>query len=118
RLDKAEIQAFVGKLTVPEAFYRKTFDRGDLNKDGFLEGRELDVAFLHPENFAGADFNSLGEAAADEQIVAVRGGGEGDVTKTHLIWMHETKHTDHIVSPFVSDGRMLLIKQGGISTVF
>ncbi|RLT10788.1 MAG: serine/threonine protein kinase [Planctomycetota bacterium] len=118
KLDKAEIQRFVGKQPIPEAFFKKTFDRGDLNKDGFLEGRELDVAFLHPDNFAGADFNATGDAAAEQFILAVRGGGQGDVTKTHLLWKHKTKNTDHIVSPFVSDGRMFLVKEGGISTVF
>lgn len=118
KLDKAEIQAFVGETPIPEAFFKKTFDRGDLNKDGFLEGRELDIAFLHPDNFAGASFTSMGENAAEQFIMAVRAGGKGDVTKTHLLWKHPTKYTDHIVSPFVSDGRMLLVKEGGISTVF
>ena len=118
KLDKAEMQAFVGKLPIPEAFYQRTFDRGDLNRDGFLEGRELDIAFLHPDNFAGADFTVRGENAADQYILAVRGGGEGDVTHSHVLWRHQTKHTDHIVSPFLSPGRMLLIKEGGISTIF
>lgn len=118
KLDKAEIQRYVGKQTIPEAFLKTTFDRGDLNKDGFLEGRELDLAFLHPNNFAGADFNATGDAAAEQFILAVRGGGQGDVTKTHLLWKHKTKSTDHIVSPFVSGGRMFLVKDGGISTVF
>ena len=118
KLDKAEIQRFVGKQPIPEAFFKKTFDRGDLNKDGFLEGRELDIAFLHPDNFAGADFKVTGDAAAEQFILAVRGGGQGDVTQTHLLWKHKTKNTDHIVSPFVSDGHMFLIKEGGISTVF
>ena len=118
KLDKAEIQKFVGKQPIPEAFFQRTFDRGDLNKDGFLEGKELDVAFLHPDNFAGGTFQQSGDAAAEQFILAVRGGGEGDVTKTHLLWKHKTKNTDHIVSPFVSDGRMFLVKEGGISTVF
>ena len=118
KLDKAEIQRFVGKQQIPEAFFTKTFDRGDLNKDGFLEGPELDVAFLDPDNFAGGTFKQLGEAAAEQFILAVRGGGQGDVTKTHLLWKHKTKNTDHIVSPYVADGRMLLVKEGGITTVF
>ncbi len=118
KLDKEEIQRFVGKQQIPEAFFKKTFDRGDLNKDGFLEGAELDVAFLDPENFAGGSFKQLGESAAEQFILAVRGGGEGDVTKTHLLWKHKTKNTDHIVSPFIWDGRMFLVKEGGISTVF
>ncbi len=118
KVDKAEIQAYVGKELVPEIFFKRTFDRGDLNQDGVLEGAELDVAFLHPDNFAGASFTSTGESAADEFILAVRGGGTGNVTASHVLWKHPTKHTDHVVSPFVSDGRLLLIKGGGISTVF
>jgi outer membrane protein assembly factor BamB len=118
RLDKAEIQAFVGDLKVPDVFYEKTFDRGDLNKDGFLQGQELDVAFLHPDNFAGADFTQAGEDAAAQFIMAIRGGGEGDVTDSHILWKHKTKHTDHIVSPYVAHNRMLLVKEGGIRTIF
>ncbi len=118
KIDKREIQEFVGKTPIPDAFYRKTFDRGDEDKNGFLEGREMDIAFMHPDNFAGASFQSLGDKAAEQFIVAVRGGGTGDVTNSHVLWKHPTKHTDHIVSPFVSGQRMLLIKEGGISTVF
>ena len=116
KLTKAEMQAFVGETKIPEAFYKRTFDKGDTNKDGALEGEELDKAFLHPDNFAGARFDD--ESPADEYIMAVRGGGRGDVTETHVLWKHPTKHTDHIVSPFVLDDRMLLVKGGGISTVF
>ncbi|GAB4136712.1 MAG: hypothetical protein Tsb009_03850 [Planctomycetaceae bacterium] len=116
KLTKAEMQAFVGKQKIPEAFFKRTFDRGDLNKDGFLEGKELDIAFLHPDNFAGATFDR--KDPGDEFVIAVRGGGKGNVTKTHVLWKHPTKHTDHIVSPLVHDGRMLLIKGGGIATRF
>lgn len=115
KLSKDEVEAFVG-APVPEAFFNKTFGRGDLNKNGVLEGAELDVAFLHPDNMAGARFSA--ENAAEEFILAVRGGGEGDVTESHVLWKHPTKHTDHIVSPLVLDGRMLLVKEGGISTTF
>ncbi len=118
KIDKAETQAFVGEMPIPAAFFERTFGRGDQNHDGFLEGAELDAAFLHPDNYAGAPFTSLGEQAADEYILAVRGGGTGDVTDSHVLWKHRTKYTDHIVSPFISQGRMLLIKGGGISTVF
>ncbi len=99
RLDREEIQAFVGKDKVPEAFFDRTFGRGDRNKDGYLEGEELDIAFLHPDNFAGAKFTQLGENAAAQHIVAVRAGGRGDVTETHVRWRQPTKYTDHIVSP-------------------
>ena len=116
KVTKAEIQAFVGAAPVPEAFYRKTFDKGDLNGDGALEGAELDKAFLPPGNAAGASYDAA--EPADEYILAVRAGGSGDVTKTHVLWKHATKHTDHIVSPMVTGGRMLLVKAGGIATCF
>ncbi len=116
KLTREEIQAFVGKRKVPEAFFRKTFGRGDINNDGQLEGKELDLAFLHPDNFAGASYDARDPAA--EFVLAVRGGGRGDVTDTHVLWKHPTKYTDHIVSPLVIDDRMLLIKGGGIATSF
>jgi len=118
RLDREEIQAFVGRQPVPEAFFERTFGRGDLDGDRFLEGRELDLAFLHPDNFAGADFTKGGDDAADQHVLAVRGGGTGDVTASHLLWKRRTRHTDHIVSPLVSAGRMVLLKEGGIMTTF
>ena len=116
KLTKAEMQAFVGDRPIPPEFFKRTFDRGDKNNDGVLEGEELDAAFLHPDNFAGARFDA--ENPADEFVIAVKGGGRGDVTDTHVAWKHETKYTDHIVSPLVSDGRMLLVKGGGIATCF
>lgn len=118
KIDREEIQAFVGDFPIPEEFFERTFGRGDLNRDGFLEGKELDIAFLHPDNFAGADYTQSGDAAAEEYVLAVRGGGQGDVTETHLLWKHSTKHTDHLVSPYVAGSRMLLVKSGGILTSF
>ena len=115
KLSKGEIQDFVGQIKVPEEFFKK-FDRGDLNQDGLLKGEELDLAFLHPDNFAGARYEA--EDPADQFVLAFRGGGRGDVTETHLLWKQETKDTDHIVSPLVLDGRMLLVKGGGITTLF
>ncbi len=116
KLSKAEMQAFVGETKIPDVFYAKTFDRGDVNQDGVLDGAELDVAFLSPDNFAGATYEV--EEPANEFVLAVRGGGRGDVSESHLLWKHETKYTDHIVSPFVHAGRMLLLKGGGITTLF
>lgn len=118
KLDKAEIQSYVGKEPIPASFFARTFDRGDSNQDGFLEGSEIDKAFLHPDNFAGADFTKTGDAAAEQFILAVRGGGLGDVTASHVLWRHKTRNTDHIVSPFISRSQMFLIKEGGVTTVF
>lgn len=118
QIDRAEIQAFVGDRVVPVAFLDRSFTRGDRNRDGFLTGEELDAAFMAPENFAGARHTARGDSAAEQFILAVRGGGRGDVTGSHVLWKHPTKHTDHVVSPFLSQGRILLLKSGGILTTF
>ena len=115
RLTKGEIQASVGKTKVPAAFFEK-FDRGDLNRDGFLEGEELDRAFLSPDNFAGARFDV--EKPSERYILAVRGGGRGDVTASHVLWKHASRAPDHISSPLVVENRMFVVKGGGISGCF
>ena len=63
-------------------------------------------------------FEDLNSKQSVTYIQAVRGGGKGDVTETHMLWRHSPKAVDHIVSPLVLDGRMLLIKSGGIATCF
>ena len=122
---------------------RSVSGAGDVNNDGVLEGEEIDKAFLDPSNQGGLlagevqkrlgkfkDVQNLAEKVEEEvfedlnskqsvtYIQAVRGGGKGDVTKTHMLWRHSPKAIDHIVSPLVLDDRMLLIKSGGIASCF
>ncbi|MBI1917701.1 MAG: PQQ-binding-like beta-propeller repeat protein, partial [Planctomycetes bacterium] len=54
----------------------------------------------------------------EASIQAVRGGGKGDVTKTHVLWKLKNKAPDHLVSPLLVDGRLLLVKSGGLSSCF
>ncbi len=116
---------------IPEAFWKK-FERGDLNKDGVLEGEEIDLAFLDPTNKGGildrearrragneADWRKWdAELQSDTSIQAIKGGGTGDVTKTHVLWKVKTKAPDHLISPLLDDGRVLLFKSGGFVSGF
>jgi outer membrane protein assembly factor BamB len=119
---------------IPEAFWAK-FKRGDENGDGILEGDEIDEAFLDPSNQGGllakdvqqrlgetvdvqAPTDEISDLQSASLIQAVRGGGEGNISESHVIWKHDTKAPDHVVSPLVVDGRMHLIKSGGISSCF
>jgi outer membrane protein assembly factor BamB len=118
-------------VPIPEAFWKK-FERGDLNKDGVLEGEEIDLAFLDPSNKGGMlDRESQARAKGEKDwekwdaelqsaasIQAVKGGGRGDVSKTHILWKHESKGVDHLVSPLVYDGRLWLIKADGFSSAY
>ncbi|HMC64558.1 MAG TPA: PQQ-binding-like beta-propeller repeat protein, partial [Gemmataceae bacterium] len=116
---------------IPEAFWKK-FERGDVNKDGVLEGDEIDKAFLDPSNQGGLldrEVQARGGKQSDwkkwddelqkaASIQAVRGGGRGDVSRTHRLWKITNKAPDHLVSPLLVDGRLLLIKSQGLSSCF
>ena len=116
---------------IPDAFWKK-FERGDKNQDGVLEGEEIDEAFLDPSNKGGllaSDVQDRGgketdwkkfdaDSQKEASIQAVRGGGRGDVSKSHTLWKHNTKAVDHLVSPLVADGRMILVKSNGLLSSF
>ncbi len=97
-----------GKLSrdeVPKEF-RDRFDASDTNKDGFIAGEELDGAFQTKGNRVGGG----------NIIQAIKGGGTGDVTKTHLLWNVTRGYPSNLTSPLVSGDRLLVVKGGGLST--
>ncbi|MGV3724941.1 MAG: PQQ-binding-like beta-propeller repeat protein [Actinomycetota bacterium] len=99
-----------GKLVraeVPEEFTTR-FDASDKDKNGALEGPELDTAFQHPTNQVGGG----------SVIQAIRGGGTGDVTKTHLLWNVTNRSPSNLTSPLVVNDRLYLVKAGGLSSCF
>jgi outer membrane protein assembly factor BamB len=116
---------------IPDRFWEK-FARGDANGDGVLEGEEIDAAFLDPSNKGGllaAEVQSRGgdetdvkkfddELQKEASIQAVCGGGTGDVSGTHVRWKIENKAPDHLVSPLLVGDRLLLIKRGGLASLF
>ena len=95
------------KSEVGKAFLRK-FEKGDKNKDGFLIDDEIDAAFQAPTNMVGGG----------NIIQAVRGGGKGDVTKTHLKWNLDHTAPSNISSPIVVGKQLFVVKKGGISSSF
>jgi outer membrane protein assembly factor BamB len=97
----------LSKQEIPDVFWEK-FDKGDANHDGFLVDKEIDAAFQSPQNMAGG--GSI--------IQAIRGGGMGDVTKTHLVWSLENKASSNIASPLLAGDKLFLVKAGGISSCF
>lgn len=97
-----------GKLAraeVPEAFLRK-FTTSDKNKDGFLAGKELDHAFQDRTNLVGGG----------NTIQAIKGGGTGNVAKTHLLWNVTKPLPSNLASPLVTDGRLYVVKTGGLTS--
>ena len=53
--------------------------------------------------------------AARSNLLAIRHGGQGDLTNTNVIWdMH--KYRSSCTSPLIYQGVMYLVKEGGILT--
>jgi outer membrane protein assembly factor BamB len=95
------------KAEIPKEFWQK-FDNGNANGDEYLEGAEIDAAFQSPDNMVGGG----------RIIQAIRGGGDGDVTGTHLLWNLNNRAPSNISSPLVFGGRLYVVKRGGLSSCF
>jgi outer membrane protein assembly factor BamB len=99
-----------GKLAreeMPDEFLKR-FDDSDKNGDKLIDAIEIDTAFQHPNN----------QAAGGNTIQAVRGGGTGDVTKTHVVWNIDNKSPSNLTSPLVYRDRLHVVKSGGVSSCF
>jgi outer membrane protein assembly factor BamB len=80
------------------------FDSWDANKDGKVTRDEWDVLMK---------FMAQGKSVA----FAVKAGGEGDVTKTHVLWK-KTKGLPHIASALLYRGQYIMVKDGGLVTAY
>ncbi|MEX2579772.1 MAG: PQQ-binding-like beta-propeller repeat protein [Verrucomicrobiales bacterium] len=97
----------LARVEMPEEFLEK-FDASDKDGDGVIDEDEIETAFQHPDNMAGGG----------NTIQAVRGGGTGDVTDTHVVWNIDNKSPSNLASPLVYNDRLHVVKSGGISSCF
>src|SRR4029079_6227140 len=80
------------------------FDNNDLNKDGKLTSEEWDQLM----KFISASKNSA---------FALRPGGTGNVTATHLRWQ-KTKGLPYVSSAILYRGQYVMVKDGGLVTAY
>ncbi len=80
------------------------FESWDTNKDGKVSRDEWDGLLK---------FMSEGKAAA----IAVKAGGEGDVTNSHVLWK-KTKGLPQVSSGLVYRGQYVMVKDGGLVTAY
>ncbi len=95
----------LARTEMPKEFLEK-FDLSDKNKDGFILDNELDTAFQHPDNMVGGG----------NMVQAIKGGGSGDVTRTHVLWNVTTRAPSNLSSPILVSGRVHVVKAGGLSS--
>jgi outer membrane protein assembly factor BamB len=96
-----------GKLSNADAdgtWLADFFSTFDQNNSGFIEPEEWQSS---------VDFMARGKNV----VLAIRPGGRGDVTETHVLWSNE-KGAPYVASPLFHDGRLYLVKNGGLLTVY
>ena len=113
-------------------FQMPTFDQQlknlDTNHDGALSREEAEKAFQG--FFDSQDTNGDGKVTRDEydaiikfmsegrnSAFAVKAGGTGDVTSSHVLW-RKAKGLPYIASPIVYGGQYVMVKDGGIVTAY
>jgi outer membrane protein assembly factor BamB len=115
-----------GKADAPWPSWEKFLEAYDKNKLGVVSLDELDPAIR--DYMRGLDLNRDGKidkaewdeiqanaAKGDNVLVAVNPGGRGDITQSHVAWKF-TRGLPYVSSPLFYDGRIYLIKTGGMLT--
>jgi outer membrane protein assembly factor BamB len=113
-----------GKADAPLGSWEKFLEEHDKNKDGVVTLDEFDEASR--DFYRGFDANRDGKidktdwdwfaaslAKAENLLVAVQPGGRGNITQSHVAWK-ATRGLPYIASPLFYDGRIYLIKNGGM----
>jgi outer membrane protein assembly factor BamB len=97
----------LARAEVPKEFWER-FDRSDKDGSGVLSGGEIDTAFQAADNLVGGGTT----------IQAVRGGGSGDVTNTHVVFNLHNRSPSNLSSPLVVGSQLFVVKKGGLSSSF
>lgn len=87
-----------------KTFLKGFFDSNDTNKDGVLTREEWDATIKYM-------------SAGKNSVFAVKPGGHGDITKTHVAWK-KTKGMPYVPSAILIDGQYFMVKDGGLCTAY
>jgi outer membrane protein assembly factor BamB len=117
-----------GKADSPWPSWQSTLDKQDKNGDGVITIDEMDPS--DRGFFKSQDVNANGKLDRDDWdiigglmkrgenvLLAVKPGGSGDVTETHVAWKFE-RGLPYVPSPLFYDGRVYLLKDGGMISSF
>ena len=113
-----------GKADQPLPAWEKFLAEYDKNKDGVVTLDEFDESSR--DFFRGYDVNRDGKidksdwdritaalAKGENVLVAVKPGGRGNITQTHVAWK-ATRGLPYVASPLLYDGRIYFVKNGGM----
>jgi outer membrane protein assembly factor BamB len=123
-----------GDPTEADSFKMPTFDQliaqtGDDNKDGLVSKEEASDSFLK-DFFSNQDINKDGQitrqewdailqfmAASRNSAFALKPGGTGNVTESHVRWIKK-KGLPYVPTAIVYRGQHMMVKDGGIVTAY
>ncbi len=89
---------------LPKGPFRERFSQIDVNKDGIATRAEWD---------------SMADAfaKAENALIAIRPGGRGDITRTHVAW-RQTRSLPYVSSPLYYQGKVFTVKNGGLASCY
>ncbi|MFN0068815.1 MAG: PQQ-binding-like beta-propeller repeat protein [Limisphaerales bacterium] len=116
-----------GKADSPWPTWESTVEKADKNGDGWIALEEFEdgPAWFKAQDLDGngrlerADWEAMGGLMkrGENVLLAVKPGGAGDVSGTHVAWRF-TRGLPYVPSPLYYDGRVYLIRDGGMASSF
>jgi outer membrane protein assembly factor BamB len=117
-----------GKTDSPWPSWQSYLEKHDKNKDGVLtfdEFSDSDRDFArgmdrdHDGKITKKDWDILMEqnAKGDNVLLAIKPGGRGDITRTHVAWKFN-RGLPYVASPLFYEGRVYLVRDGGMVSSF
>ena len=114
-----------GKADSPWPSWESTVEKQDKNGDGWISLQEFSggEAWFKVQDIdrngrlEKADWDAVGGLMkrGENVLLAVRPGGKGDVTQTHVAWRY-TRGLPYVPSPLHLDGRLYVLRDGGLLT--
>jgi len=95
---RPEVAVKGANITFPAAMF---FDGIDSSKDGKIDKSEWEA------------FTANFTKATDHGLLAIKPGGAGDVTATHVLWK-ESKSVPEVPAPLYSGKRVYMVNNGGV----
>jgi outer membrane protein assembly factor BamB len=99
-----EKQGYLTKAGSEKTMLKGFFDNNDTNKDGKITREEWDTAMKFM-------------AASKSSAFALKPGGAGELSKTHVLWK-QTKGLPYVPSAIVYEGQLVMVKDGGLVTAY
>ena len=80
------------------------FSSNDPDKDGFITRAEWDAMIGYLKR-------------GKNRLIAVKPGGRGDITATHVAW-EKTKGLPYVATPLLYRGTLFMVKDGGLASSY